>query len=337
MLAIAAFIALVQPCSAAFLTITPTLDVTAEEARERTESAKQSDSLIEGQGDRLVITYSSPVRINVDLAPQRRGSGYDPAEMLHFTLPPGSQSQATVDLTPTPGWSPFHQTYYITFFSPAGGEKAQIHNFDFLSWRWGSLLRAAVGHLAIRDQYQVSTYHALRGYNILSFPLSVIIGLATVLAMLLLFLLRDRRALTAMIMTLSLGTLAYVAWFGIDLARFTATNLQEWYGEHTYSKAGSSEDLAQAIRGEAAKSSVPLFVYVCHDTTDFYTKMLRYFLYPIPVSMKPEDIARATHIVVAYKLQWRYDRGELTCGNATGPAKKIAAFVDGSVLYSSTH
>jgi hypothetical protein len=69
---------------------------------------------------------------------------------------------------------------------------------------------------------------------------------------------------------------------------------------------------------------------------NFYPKMLRYFLYPIPVSTELKDIPRATHVVVASKLQWSYDGKTLVCGAIAKPAKEIATFPDGSVLFAVT-
>ncbi len=347
-LAGATFIALVPPCFAATLTITPSLDATAEEASARADDAIRTDMVIEGKGDRLKIVYSSPVRIDVDLAPRRRGTGYDPAELLYFTLPAGEQNEAIIDLTPTPGWSPFHQEYHVYFSSPEGGDDAEVKEMTFLPASFASLMRAFVTHLSIRDTFQVSTFHALRGYSILGASLSFIIGMiifiaALVYSLVRLLVFRNQKPATSQpatfvripLLILTLGTFAYSAFFGIDLARFTVTNLTEWYGRGTYAKAGAASQVAEVIQKEAAVSAVPLFIFVCHDTTDFYTKMLRYFLYPIPVSMKQEDIPRATHVVVAYKLQWAYENGLITCGNITGAAKKIADFPDGSALFSA--
>lgn len=331
----AAFVAFVPTCLALPLSITPTFDLTAEEAQARATAAEHTDLVFEGRGDRLAIRYTSTVRIDVDLAPRRRGSGFDPAEMLHATLPPGTH-EAVIDLTPTPGWSPFHQEYLVSFFSPAGGEEAEIEDVTFLPWTWGSVLRALSAHLRIREVFQVSTFHALRGYNILGFSVAFLVGALTSIAAVLVFLRRgSQKALLPILMTASIGCLAYSAWFGVDLARFTAENLREWYGEGTYGKAGAALQVAEAVRREERKSMTPLFIEVCHDSTDFYTKMLRYALYPIPVSMKPEDIPRATHVVVAQKLQWSFRDGILTCGNITGPATKLRSFPDGSILFVS--
>jgi hypothetical protein len=254
--------------------------------------------------------------------------------MLHFTLPPGELQDVTVDLTPTPGWSPFPQQYHLFFASPIGGQDAEIKAMTFLPWSFRSLLRAALRHLAIREVFQVSTFHALSGESVLGFSLAFLLGIAVVIAAVIFSVFRKQGSCA--LLALTIGCLAYAAWFGVDLARFTTQNLTEWYGQGTYAKAGAVTGVAKTIRVEAAKSATPLFIEVCHDAMNFYPKMLRYFLYPIPVSTELKDIPRATHVVVASKLQWSYDGKTLVCGAIAKPAKEIATFPDGSVLFAVT-
>lgn len=320
--------------AAATLRITPTLDLGSEEALARAQATEKTDFVFGGKGDRLRIVYTSPVRIDVDLAPRRRGAGFDPTEVLHFTLPPGAHTEAVIDLTQTPGWSPLEKEYHAYFASPPGGKDAEIETIDFLPWTLGTLLMTAARNLATRDTFQVSTFHALRGYNMLGFSLSIIIGATTILIALATLLRRTSRT-RALAPVLVTGMLLYTAWFGVDLARFTTRNLREWYAEGLYNKAGAAEAVADAIQKEASASPTPLFVHVCHDTTDFYAKVLRYLLYPTPVSVRAEDVARATHVVVAGKLSWSFHDGTLTCGSVTGPARELATFRDGTVLYAS--
>lgn len=320
-------------CAAETVFMTPTLDLSAEQGRRRLDDTERSSILLRGTGDRLRITYASSVRIDTDFVPIRRGNGYDPAEMAHFSLPPSDNGQAVVDLTVTPGWWPFSQQYKVFFFSPAG--QSQITGIGFVPWTWTGLLRAVITHISIRETYQVSTFHALRGGSVLSIPLTSIVGTITLVAAAIVFWIKRKHPLYPVLTTLIIGSFVYTAWSGIDLTRFSVSNLREWTTERTYSKEGAVQVMTRSIEAEAKKSSAPLFVSVCTDLSDFYAKTLRYFLYPIPVSVKSEDIARATHVIVAEKVVWTYADGILNCGPVSGKARKIAEFHDGSVLFAS--
>ena len=322
-------------CAAETIFITPTLDLSPSVAQLRTEDTEHSSAIIQGTGDRLSITYTSPVRIDVDFVPIRRGNGYDPAEMAHFSLPPSKDGEAIVDLKVTGGWWPFAQQYKFSFFHAAG--KPDITGIDFVPWTWAGLFRGIGMHIAMRETWQVSTFHTLRGSSVLSIPLSAIVGIVTVGAVAIFFWLgRNKKPLPNLLTVLIIGSLAYTAWSGIDLLRFSAGHLREWTAEGTYSKEGSAGTMAKAIWEETEKSREPLFVFVCSDVSDFYAKALRYALYPIPVSVKNEDIARATHVVVSQKVSWQYKDGILTCGPISGKARKLAEFNDSSVLFSSS-
>ncbi|MBI5794632.1 hypothetical protein HZA87_06175 [Candidatus Uhrbacteria bacterium] len=321
-------------CSAEAIFIAPTLELSPEHGRQRLEDTERSSILLRGTGDRLSISYTSPVRIDIDFVPIRRGNGYDPAEMAHFSLPPSDSGQAIVDLTVTPGWWPLTQQYKVFFFNPPG--RAQITAIDFIPWTWRGLLSGIVTHIAIRETYQVSTFHTLRGSSVLSLPLSGVLGVVTLLAAAGVFWLRRKNPLLPVFTALIIGSLVYTAWFGIDLARFSVSHLRAWTVGRTYSKEGAAQAMTDAIQSEAKKSSAPLLVFVCTDLSDFYAKTLRYFLYPIPVSVRNEDIARATHIVVAEKVIWTYADDILNCGPVGGKARKIAELNDGSVLFAST-
>ncbi len=321
-------------CSAEAMLIAPTLELTPQEGRQRLEGTERSSILLRGTGDRLSIFYTSPVRTAIAFLPIRRGNGYDPAEMAHFSLPPTDNGQAIVDLTVTPGWWPFAQEYKVFFFNAPG--RAQITAIDFVPWTWTGLLSGVVTHIAIRETYQVSTFHTLRGSSVLSLPLTGLLDVATVIAAACIFWLRRKNPLLPVLTSLIVGCLVYTAWFAIDLARFSVGHLHAWTVERTYSKEGAAQAMAGTIESEAKKSSAPLLVFVCTDLTDFYAKTLRYFLYPVPVSVKNEDIARATHIVVAEKVIWTYADDILNCGPVGGKARKIAELNDGSVLFAST-
>lgn len=324
-------------CSAATIAVTPTADPTPEQVAARAASALQSTTTVTGRGDRMVIRYSSPVRIDMDLAPQRRGSGRDPSEIVFFTLPPGADNEATVDLTATPGWSPLSQTFYLDFFSPKGGDQAEVKSITFLPVQWGTLARVLWKNLLTREHFQVATFHALRGPGIFGYPLAVFVGVGVLLAAAIVSLLQKRKKLQHAIVILALGTLIIPAWFTLDLARFTVMNLRSFFTDGTYSEAGPIPLIAASLQQEAKKSSVPLFVEVCNDTTDFQAKMLRYQLYPTPVSVRPEDTARATHVVAMQKRQWTFVKGILTCGALSGPATKVADFPGGAALFASVH
>lgn len=328
------FLALVPPCAADILHIAASPDLIPEEAQFRVDAQQINPVTIEGSGDRLEITYISPDPIALDIAPQRRGSSVDPAEILHVTLPAGEHT-AIVDITATPGWSPLRQAYVFWSFTTEKGAKAEISGIRFLPASYGSILNAALHHLSIRETYQVSLHHTLRGTMTLGWPFALPVGILTLVAAGVISRLRRRAFVLPALITLSIGALLFGAWSGIDLTRFTVSNLRDWYGKGIYSQAGSAALVSERFRKEARRSSDSPLLYVCHDKSDFYPKMLRYFLYPLPVSSKPEDVMHATHVIVARTLSWKYKEGLLTCGGLSGNAKKIAEFPDASVLFAA--
>lgn len=323
-------LAAVQPCFAETLSVTAVLNPTYEQMAARTSAQVRSNITVDGRGDRIRVAYSSPAPIQIDLAPMRRGTGYDPAEILHATLPAGTH-EAVLDLTATPGWSPFSQTYFLFFYGVDKENPGEVTDVSFAPWTLTSLVRTAARNLLMREEYQVATFHALRGTHLLGFSLSLVLGLLTLIATLAF----ARRSPHAMLAVLATGMLVSTAWFGIDLARFTVTHVAEWYAKGTYAKAGALKTAADLLKSESSRYAVPLAVHVCSDETDYYAKVLRYFAYPVAVSVKEESIAQATHVLVAGKWQWAYDKGTLTCGGIQGKAREIATFADGSVLFAS--
>lgn len=322
----------ISTCVAQSLSMVPSLDLSPEELRARSMAAQTSNMGIGGQGNRLELVYSASLPLQLDIAPRRRGTGFDPVEVLHLTLPPGTKKEAIIDLTPSPGWWPFEEEYILSFFSPAEEKGAEILSMQFLPSSASSVLRAAWRHLLLREEYQVASYHTLRGTNVLGLALFMILGCLTLLlTMIFLLLRRPAAAMGALCACTLLGS----TWFSIDLLRFTVQNLSQYERSGIYSHAGAAKALSDAIRTATKGHAASAFVFVCQEDTDFYAKLLRYFAYPIRVSIKPEDIPRATHVVVR-TLGWNYVNGILTCGNLSGKATKLATMPDGAVLFMAS-
>ncbi len=310
--------------------LTPSLELDQAAATRRLGSPKTQTMQVEGAGAQLKITYSSSLPIDVDLAPMVKTSSFDPADLGHTTLPAGKDMIALIDLTVAPSWKPWGSRYYVAFFVNAENVDAEMQEITVVRGGVGSILNAAFRHLFEAEEYQVATPHALRGHRIIGFSLTLIMGLATLLAAVIV-----RKKGTRMIITTCfLGILAYSTVFGLDVLRFTVGHASEWWGQYTYAQAGSVYQVADELRAENARGHEVKGIHVCTTSTDYMTKVLRYLLYPTPVSIAAEDVNTSTHMLVTGIGDWSYENGLLHCGRIDGPATKVREFVDGSVLFS---
>lgn len=314
--------------------LTPARELTHEQRLRRAEAAGEARQSVAGWGDRLRITYKAGKDIDLDLAPLHRGSDVDPLEMTYTTLPAG-EHVAVIDLTASPGWSLLPQEYVLQFASPAGTDRTDILAMEFLPPSIASIGWAAETGLLRREEFLVSTPQIVRGASLAGIPFALLVGMMTAAAAVFFPWLTKRNAGSGAIMAiLTIGTLFYGLWFGIDLARFTIGHLREWAANGTIGDFGAAENIGAALR-TLPKDSRPPVVYVCSDAGNYIPKAIRYFAYPVPVSSDAKDIPRATHVLVARKLQWTEGEGMLRCGEVSGEATRIKTFADGSILFAA--
>ncbi len=312
--------------------LTPTLELNQEDAARRLASPKTQTMQVEGAGAKLKITYSSSLPIDVDIAPMVKTSSFDPADLGHTTLPAGQYMVALIDLTVAPSWKPWGSRYYLAFFVNAQNVDAEMQEITVVPGGFGTIFKTAFRHLFEVEEYQVATPHALRGHRIIGFSLTFLTGLALILAVVVLFV--RKKGSDAILAACMMAVLFYSAVFGLDALRFTTDHLGEWWGQHTYAQAGSVYQVADELRAENERGHAVQGVYVCTTSTDYMTKVLRYLLYPTPVSIAAEQVNTSTHMLVTGIGDWSYENGLLHCGRIDGPATKVREFADGSVLFS---
>jgi hypothetical protein len=129
--------------------------------------------------------------------------------------------------------------------------------------------------------------------------------------------------------------LLYQAWFSVDLLRFTSSHLTDWTQSGTYGALGAVQSIALEIRNESMQAGKASSVFVCTADSDFFTKALRYFLYPATVSLFSEDAPKSNFIVVKNQLEWREDAGLLACRGVEVSARRLQDFPDGSILFAT--
>ena len=312
--------------------LTPSLELDQASIARRLSSPKTQTMQVRGAGAKLKIAYSSSLPIDIDLAPMVAGSSFDPADLGHTTLPAGKDMVAMIDLTVAPSWKPWGSTYYVAFFVHAEKIDAEMQEITVVPGGLGSVIGAAVHHLLEPEEYQVATPHALRGHRIIGVSLTLIVGLATLIA--LAYLLIRKREVRSMVLAGFIGLLFYSFWFGLDILRFTTGHVSAWEKDHTYAQAGSIYEVADELKAEDARGHAVKGVYVCTTSTDYMTKVLRYLLFPVHVSIAAEDVNSSTHMLITGIGDWTYTEGKLHCGRIDGPATKVREFADGSVLFS---
>lgn len=317
---------------AANITLIPTQELTYAEENRRIMATGTQALQLEGSGDRLVLSYTSAVPIDVDLAPMVQGSSYNPADLMHTTLPAGEDIVATVDLTRTAAWHPWRNRYFAGFFVQDRTSDVTLRSTEILPSRFGATVLAAMRHLGQGETFHVTAPHSLRGYLLLGVPLSLLLGLLTLFAALLYW----RRGTSAVLLVALLSTLVYGLRWNVDLLKFSVQHLWEWETQSTYAIADSAYTVAEELRAEAGRGRTPHGLSVCTRSTNFVAKLLHYALYPLPVSVRSEDAGKSSHVLVKQMNDWSYEGGILRCGQLQGPATLIRTFEDGSVLFTSS-
>jgi hypothetical protein len=287
-----------------------------------------SEGKIGGEGTALRLRYTTPTPLRSLIVKFATEQGFDPADLVGFTMPAASDGEVIVDLTGLPGWSPGTAQYLLSFYSSELEGAAQVTEVEIMKGSPMDTARAALSQFMQPEDFKVSSYHMLRGYRILGVPLILIIGIPGIILTGALF---WRRKPVLALMILLIANLLYSTRVSADLLRFSAEHLGEWYAKGTYDQAGSMHEIATWVRRNLPSTS---HIFVCHDSTDYYSKVLRMFAYPIRVTATPTIALPPTHVLITRKLSWSIEEGILSCGPLKVAAEERARFSDGSVLFA---
>lgn len=328
----AAFAAGVAAAQDDALRITPVPAIGTAVADIARSSEQMAEGTVVGGGRWLRVVYRSGVPIAGFVAPMR-GASYNPVDMMAFELPASPDpARAEIDLSASPSWNPSEKPYLVTLASPASALPPEIQGVEFVAAGAGDVAGAFIRHLAGRESYVISTYHHLRGYRVLGVGLVPIAVALFAIACVASIVLRRGAAITGLLAVALGAQLLYGARVGIDLVRLSAAHGFEWTSRGTYGEAGSMYDLADAVR-EDADGREDARLAVCFDSTDYFAKILRYRLLPIPVDMTTDGAVPPTHVAVVRKIDWTFDGGRLRCGSIDAPATLVREFPDGSRLF----
>ncbi len=317
--------------------VTPDLVDAAEPVTRGLQTNKSHfTTKLQGKGGQsLRIHYGSTDTLDIYLVPLQADQQYSPTDFLHFTLPAAGEGQALVDLTPSPGWSPNITSYLATILVKDETVQAGFSTIEFIPATPLTIVTTAVKHFFIPESYAPNSYHALRGYRALGWQVTMAFGvLAMLVAAVALVRRRSADGIQVAIGILVCGCLLYGARFALDLTQFTAQHLSEYYGHGMYDEAGSMQEIAGVIT--MSGPAEPKSVYICRDGTNFREKLLRYFVYPIPVSDSPAMASGSTLVLMDGKIDWSFNDGMLLCGDAQTNAELLSTFHDGSQLFRRT-
>ncbi len=323
--------------SAAAVTIVPQLiDSSEPVTRALQENQGHASTNLKGKGASLRLVYSSESPLQVYMVATDDQGSFVPTDFMSFSLPAApQQAEAIIDLTVSPGWSPGEQQYVLHLLSPREDAQASFYEAEFLPASGAAMLAVPFKHFLRAEPYTPGTFHALFGYRVLGTSVTIILGLITVLfAVALLGVLGFRSAKTVFILLIA-AQLVYSLRFGLDLVRFSNQHLREYASTGSFDEAGFTYTTAADIRQLALASSSPVSVYFCRDGTNFKEKLLRYFVYPIPVVSDATGATKATMVLVSGKFKQGYSFADnrLQCGDIEQPAKTISTYPDGTELY----
>jgi hypothetical protein len=205
---------------------------------------------------------------------------------------------------------------------------------EFLPTSGGDVVAAIIGQFMQPEPYWVSTIHLLRGYRILNIPFTLIAGLLLVIATGCVLMRMKRSGIPIVLAVLIASTLLYELRFAADLLAYTDRHLTEWWTHHTYAEQQDLFTVAQVIQKNIdADHDEHTQVSICFDSTDYYAKVFRYLLYPVPVSIVGGLNENVRYVAVTRKGDWSYENGMLQCGTINHRAEKIQSFNDGTVLF----
>lgn len=335
------FVVTSPPVSAQTLGIRPAIVDSSDQVEKRLkENQGRASTTLDGNGSALQISYFASEPVEIFMVPLDKNGGYVPTDFITFTLPKTDAGDAEIELTVSPGWKPTETTWLLNLLSKDESTEAGFTSMEFVRPTVGSTIQAAVSHFFVPEPYSPSSFHALRGYRVLGTSATLLAGIALLVlsAMTLFFARKNRAALLLIILLLGVG--AYELRFGLDLLRMTQEHLTG-YPKGAYDEAGSVYLVAHAIE-TASENQSKNSVYVCRDGTNFKEKLLRYFVYPVPVSAEDAAAADASFALIIDKLDWELTTSvdgtqsfqTVQCGALSRRGTLLSRFPDGSVLYS---
>lgn len=302
----------------------------AELSQRIARAAGHAVLMLSGPGDRIAfhVRAVQPMEVLVFFD---RGPALDITTALAAEVPAGTDNDVTIDVSASPAWIPFTNHYRVFVLSQVSTGNA-ISTFTLLPTPLWRIPVVAWNQFWAPATYSPSSYHRLKGPQVFSVPFALIV-LAAVLLCLGWVLWRQRRDAWlrhASIILLS-AILIASARSTVDLLRFTAVHLQEWYGTSTYELAGSTYTIATFIRDDAAqKNSAHPSVLLCHEGNTYLPALLTYLLFPIPVTEKGEGNVLPRYIVADEARD-----GSVSCaGRQFKGLTPLQTFADGSAVFA---
>ncbi len=324
--------------AAAQITIIPQLIDSSEPVMAAlANNAGHASTTLTGRGRTLRLVYDSPETLEVYMVSVDKNGAFVPTDFMRFMLPAGKQAQALIDLSVSPGWSFGERKYLLHLLSPSADANASFYQADFLAPGVLSMLTVPAKHFLKPEPYTPGTFHALFGYRVLGLPVTVMAGFLAVIIVLLMFVTAGAKSAVATLSILIIAQLLYGLRFSADLLRFTREHLTSYYTEGIYDEAGSMHAVAALLREKTA-ARPETSVYFCRDGTNFKEKLLRYFVYPLPVSAESDAAKRSMRVVVSgkYKEGYTYEKNMLRCGEIDSFATLLGKFPDGTEIFSLT-
>ena len=294
-------------------------DITIEEVISHSVSNAQAD--IKGKGDAMQLTYSVQEPLTVFVAFRKKDGAFSVFNTIQTILPAGIKQEATIDLTISPQWSIGENSFRLFFFSDSK-QGAIFHDIEFIDATTGKTLSTAAKHLTMIQPYSPASYHRFPGLRVLGIPMVPVIGIAMLLAVLLLLILKKKHLLFPFIIIVAL---ACHARFSLDALYYSWIHTNEWLRNNTYATAGSLPAIAKDLLAEDASSA-----YLCHTGTTYAKKLLQYHAFPVLITG-----GTPSHIVVHRSIDWSYNDSVLRCDGQEFSANLLETYNDGSALYQA--
>ncbi len=326
--------------------ITPlSVDSSAPVEQALQENKGYASTSIEGQGSKLRLTYQASEPVTIYMVPLSAEEHFVPTDFLMLTLPATDGGSAEIDLTVSPGWTPKTTKWLLHLMTKTEDTNAGFSAVEFLPASTFTIMNTAFWHFFKQEPYTPSSYHALRGYRVLSRDVTMIIGFLVLLASILTIIFAKKGTkLMALVIVLFTFQALYGLRFGFDLLRFSSEHLTG-YANGMYDEAGSVYQIAPSLRSlvvQDKKSEAETTVFVCRSGTNYKEKILRYFSYPIRISSDASLTASADYALVMNSRDWNVqtvsengvNKQFLQCADLKLEATQIATFPDGSILFS---
>lgn len=287
-----------------------------------------SEGSIDGAGSHLRIIYRSSVPLTGFIAPFLENRSYRPQDLLMFTLPASPlQTSAEIDLTRSSSWSPGSRSYYLSFLSSQTGTDTEFIEMQLIAKR--ALLSVAFSHMMESPNFPISSYHFLPSYRILGYSVSIILGITLFFIITAAWIAKRANCilLSSLVLCSFLGI--YQTRSAIDRLTLGARHVSEWWRDGTYGEARSTYFIGEDI---LSQNEDHMRIGVCFDSSDYFAKLLRYNLYPIPVTIGLRD--DNTHALTIRMTSNAFREGMLHCGDKTLPATLLKEYPDGTAFYT---